>query len=416
VIGLAALAALCAGAARACGKYAAGVLFGAGLFALLSWVSLLATGQLATWWLDASGIALGLALWLTARRRPARGDAAKASGLPRAALLVAALLAAASFAFALWARPDGGWDAVLIWSLRARLLTAAAPLPVAFDKGLLHTDYPLLVPLLAARLGSPALVALIFAALTPLALWSFARDAAGKDAAALAAALLLATPLFSSIAAEQYADVPLAAFVLLAAGFAARDQALWAGLAAGLAFCTKNDGALALGSLALVFVLLRPRRLWRFALGTLPAFAVLACFKLSRWPQANDLISALSPSSLLARLHDWSRIRDIGASFFKAPLRPLEWGAGPLFLLGALFVRPLRDRLLMLFLAVSGAAIFLVYLTTPRPLAWHLETSFDRLLLQVWPTALLLCARQIGHQDGAILTRTDASVIRTAVR
>jgi hypothetical protein len=397
VTGIAALAALCAGAARACGKRAAGILLGAGLFALLSWAGLLATARLASWWMDGLGIALGLALWFTARPRPAQAETAKAAELPRALLLAAALLAAASFGFALWSRPDGGWDAMLIWNLRARLLTADAPLPAAFDRGLLHTDYPLLVPLLAARLGPPALVALAFAVLTPFALWSFAREAAGPDAAAPAVALLLATPLFSSIAAQQYADVPLAAFVLLAAGFAARGAPLWAGLAAGLALCTKNDGVIPLGALALVFALLRPRQLWRFALGTLPALAVLAWFKSTRWPQANDLVTGSSAASVLARLHDWQRFRDVGAAFAGAPLRPLDWGVGPLFLLVALFVRPLRHRLLALFLAVGLAGIFLVYLATPRPLAWHLETSFDRLLLQLWPAALLLCARQLSQ-------------------
>jgi hypothetical protein len=102
---------------------------------------------------------------------------------------------------------------MIIWNLRARLLTAGDPLRAAFDQRLLHTDYPLLVPLLSARLGSPALVALGFAVLLPLALWRFARDLASPDAAALTAALLLATPLFAGTAAAQYADVPLAAFV-----------------------------------------------------------------------------------------------------------------------------------------------------------------------------------------------------------
>ena len=40
-------------------------------------------------------------------------------------------------------------------------------------------------------------------------------------------------------------------------------------------------------------------------------------------------------------------------------------------------------------LCLMLATYFWVYLTTPYDLAWHLDTSSDRLLLQLWPCFLL---------------------------
>jgi hypothetical protein len=41
-------------------------------------------------------------------------------------------------------------------------------------------------------------------------------------------------------------------------------------------------------------------------------------------------------------------------------------------------------------LALSGVGLLLVYVTTPRDLAWHLSTSLDRLLVQLWPATLFV--------------------------
>jgi hypothetical protein len=35
------------------------------------------------------------------------------------------------------------------------------------------------------------------------------------------------------------------------------------------------------------------------------------------------------------------------------------------------------------------AGLFAVYVITPKDLAWQLQFSLDRLLLQLWPSALL---------------------------
>ena len=35
------------------------------------------------------------------------------------------------------------------------------------------------------------------------------------------------------------------------------------------------------------------------------------------------------------------------------------------------------------------ASYYVVYVTTPHPQSWHVETSFARLLAQLWPTGVL---------------------------
>ena len=42
------------------------------------------------------------------------------------------------------------------------------------------------------------------------------------------------------------------------------------------------------------------------------------------------------------------------------------------------------------YLPIILAGFYTIYLITPLDLAWQLQTSADRLLLQLWPTILLL--------------------------
>ncbi len=48
----------------------------------------------------------------------------------------------------------------------------------------------------------------------------------------------------------------------------------------------------------------------------------------------------------------------------------------------------LVTSLITLGLMLSGFFIF--YIITPKDLHWHLSTSLDRLLLQLWPSALFI--------------------------
>ena len=193
---------------------------------------------------------------------------------PPQKLLVGVFLAALAFAVVgvvakCWELPLGDWDAWAIWNLRARCLFRAGPMwRQAFSPLFQHTDYPLLVPATSARcwlyLGSEATWVpwLVGALLTFSTVGMLAAGVArlrGSSQGLLAGLVLLGTVSFSHRGAWQYADVPLAFFVLAAvllltlydATDRRRRRSLFlSGLAAGLAAWTKNEGSLVLIAVA----------------------------------------------------------------------------------------------------------------------------------------------------------------------
>jgi hypothetical protein len=50
-------------------------------------------------------------------------------------------------------------------------------------------------------------------------------------------------------------------------------------------------------------------------------------------------------------------------------------------------------------LGIVIAGYYVVYLVTPQDLAWHLDSSIDRLLLHLWPSALLLAGLAGEHEE-----------------
>jgi hypothetical protein len=67
-------------------------------------------------------------------------------------------------------------------------------------------------------------------------------------------------------------------------------------------------------------------------------------------------------------------------------------------------------RSLVLALALTLAGIFAAYLVTPRDLEWHLRTSLGRVLLQVWPCAVLLvfaAARAPGRSTSEVANERE---------
>ena len=143
----------------------------------------------------------------------------------------------------------------------------------------------------------------------------------------LAGAVLLATPYFLHLASVQYADVPVGFYLLaVALAFEAHDRRavpdarlpLLAGLAAGMAFWTKNEGQLYLVATVTARLVVNRvgRRGWRalttellaFGGGLLPFAVTLAYFKLLVAAR-NDLIAGQEGGRLLPRLTDGGRTK-----------------------------------------------------------------------------------------------------------
>ena len=318
------------------------------------------------------------------------------------------------------AEPYGGWDGWAIWNLHARFMLRAGPewplLLASPSINWTHPDYPRLLPAAVARIwawaGSetPAAAALVsgaFAAGLVGLLVAVVARVRGLAVGLLGGVVLVSTPFFVTFAPNQHADIPLSGFMLAAVGLVAlgdrrsdtdRGWFLLAGLCAGLAAWTKNEGLLfALGFAAVVAAWAEPgaarRNLVRLLAGLAVALVPVVVFKIWYAP-ANDLMAApFGPR--LAQLVDPARLEAVLRAFGRDSLHFGEWGATPFVVMALPFVawRARRhwvggERGIPAMLALMLAGYATTYLLSPLDLKWHLDTSLVRLLLQLWPMAI----------------------------
>ena len=418
------------------GLFAFGV--GAGVCSQLSFLSLAAGGSSRgkVAFMEAAALLFLMAL-KGYRCRSKRQPLEKNSAAPppqgafhrilRIIFLIALAAAVFSFLSLLFASPHGRWDAWAIWNQRARFLFRAGEhWRDAFSPLLAwaHPDYPLLLPGFIVRcwkfMGGenvlvPSLVAALFTFGTVGILVSSLGVLRGRAQGLLAGLVLLGTPSFVSGGSSQYADVPLGFFfvstliLLCLWNRWAKHPGLLvlAGGMAGLSAWTKNEGLLFLAavgaSLLGSIVLTRGwkegfRAFFRFALGLLPGFGVIFYFKGGLAPP-NDPTSFSALSSALPHLLDLSRYLLIGRAFALGAIQFEGWPLilGCAFLLYPVFVgmrvekeNGLEWMMLLSALFLMLAGYFLIFLLSPYDLTWHLGTSLGRLLLQLWPSVILV--------------------------
>lgn len=351
------------------------------------------------------------------RRRPdgyrAHPSPAVVARAPRA-LFALACLAFAVAGFVIVSRlarmPDGEADAFSIWSLRARLLLRAPGDTSVFSIGA-NADYPLLLPGLVAAgwtlTGDEAAwvsgaIAAVFVAMALAGIVVAVRPRRGSSAAILAALAYVAMPHLLHRMPWRYADVPLSAFLVLTIGWLAsayerparaRSALALAGLCASLAAWTKNEGAVHVVALAVVLALRppttvsRPRALSCFLGGAVPFLAVWVAFKVGYAPES-EYARALAPATLLERLGDGSRYATIARQVFTELLRGSHWNfllPAAILLVGCFPRRGGADVPVGRVLGLAALAYAGIYVVTPYPLAWQLDNSLDRLLLQLGP-------------------------------
>ena len=276
----------------------------------------------------------------------------------------------------------------------------------------------------------PILLAATFCAgIVTTAAISVARSASAWRGV-LTAVMILASPAFLANAVSQCADIPLAFYVLTTCVFIGRateagSRPGWwavAGVAAGLAAWTKNEG-MAFAAIVLVVCAAwayrshRWRGLARIAplfAGAAPILAALVVFKLFLAPP-NDLVRAQSIGHVLSNLRDVQRIQIVATAVGKE-----LWfgGAGlvgvlpilTMFVLAAGIRRPVPTGP-TLGLAFTGALIvadILAYILTPHDLAWQLRTSLERVIVQVFP-AIVWCGMSLARQPRACRRRPRAA-------
>jgi hypothetical protein len=319
-----------------------------------------------------------------------------------------------------WAEPEGRHDAIALWNVRARQLFLAGQEHAAlFRRSSWICDYPLMLPSGNAALftiaGEASFAvtrgtAIEFFLGVPL-LGAFLLRQVGLGAwSSFFAVLLLSTPIYWLHGQSQYADIPLAYFVLGAAGVLAsalqadegrRLPLTLAGFFLGCAAWTKNEGALLALVLVMAFtvtLLASPalrgsigRSLASLALGALVPILDMVAFKRS-WAQDTGfsrLVEVTYQDNLRSADRWMGSLIGYGAEMTSWKNWGLTWIVIAICLLTGLVSAPWRRVPLLRFggLGIVGCAFawYMVYVLTPFDQKWHIDTSLHRLLLQLQP-------------------------------
>lgn len=339
----------------------------------------------------------------------------------RAVFAVAAIVAFVSVVVFMRAWPHGEWDAFAIWNQHARFLFRAGGSDAwrgYFMLGWSQPDYPLMLPAAVARVWAyaghestfgPALIAMIFG----LASVTVVVTTLDGRRAWVAGALMVGASAYLMHVASQYADVPMAFFIVatlaVACGGALRgsgNAALVAGATTAMAAWTKNEGLVF--AVVMVFVASvvalhrlftgrmqrseRAQLLWVIA-GSAPVVIAIAWFKLTLAPPS-ELGAGLASAVFTTRLLDVDRHMTVATLMGEHILRwstRLSMTVLPFVGLAALWSsgQSRRARVMAAVLGLMLLSFYFVYVLTPYEIEWHITTSFDRLLIQLWPALVL---------------------------
>jgi hypothetical protein len=371
---------------------------------------------------------LAIALGITAK--PRGNELLWAPGPPSpwyltGLFLLAAAIAACMFVFYALNKPHGEWDAWSIWNLRARFLfrsgeswkdTFSNQVPWS------HPDYPLLIPAAVAlcwtiagseSTAAPAGIAFLFTLSAAGLLISSIGILRGRTQALIAGILALGTASFVQIGGMQYADIPLCFFILATLSlFCLQDRypgdlrfSAAAGLAAGFAAWTKNEGVLFVVTVlvARAIALRRSRQpvvvarhFLHVAAGLLLPLAVVSFFKL-RYAPAGELF-AQKPATLLAHIADIGRWLTAVEGFvimlfvFGGFLLPIALALGLYWYLVRFHVEEQnRTALYTIYISLTLmlAGDFFNYVLFPSDVAAQINASLERAGMQLWPSGLL---------------------------
>jgi hypothetical protein len=320
------------------------------------------------------------------------------------------------------ANPAGDWDASGIWNLRARYL-AGGPGTWRYAisseigghmAGAAHPSYPLFLSSFVALQwvatgnfdsAAPEAASLLFSMGVWVLLGASLARSASLALGLLAWLVLLGSGVFTSQVPVQYADqllglAFLASLVLLdwadRAGLSPR-LLFAAGLAIGFAPWIKNEGwPFAIAALGIAAWRFWGRAMIWIVLGAMPGLLATIVLKIIAQGREGTIPGTIGAA--LAKISDASRWWQALVGFAGAILGAGPLWAHPLILVAALAivlrlipaaVRRARGWL-WIPIAVTLAAEYGLYLVTTADINWHISTSVNRLVAQVWPSLLWL--------------------------
>ncbi len=323
--------------------------------------------------------------------------------------------------------PMVGWDALINWVFKGRVLHHWGTIPHGFFTDsqyamYAHLDYPLLVPITVARIydwtGDNAdLVrgwwALLAGAAVAGLYWG-TQGLTGWPVRLGGLVVLVCMPAMVVYAAGPltgYAELPLAVFFLYAGLFMyrwlERPATHELGLSAlffGMAGFTKNEGlVMALAGLALLMGLVVFRRaglpvVWQ----AVPVMGLMIVpWQIQRvvWGIKGDMNP--TPTGLMQHWDSRSGLvmQYLLSNTWDAHQLGLLWHLLPLAGLGALAFAPrqwLKALPILLMIVAHFAGVIAAYVTTPHDIIWHLNTSADRVVFQASPLAVMLGVMYVG--------------------
>ena len=385
------------------------------------------SGGRARWfpWLELAGFVV--AAWLAWRARGPGGGRLvfpprPRTGLDAVALVVLGLAAATALVGVLRYAEDtpwGFWDAWARINLKARFLHAGGPdwTWIFHGDSVKLPDYPLLLECSVARLwcwsgGVDPLPAQTLSVLNWMgclaALVALVGTMRSWSVAAAAGLAFLCNRSAQEWAAMQYGDLALATYFTCCAGFLVfvarrrgRASAWWplVGFFSGSAAWCKNEGlgfAVLVGLVAAAMIAVAPPQLrWRSAMalgrGLVLGGACVVVLKVGfagrtylLGPRARPLIEDMTDPARYWKVLDFL----LGTLSYNVA----GWALLVLALAVSLLPRRRDSRRSWLPLGLcagTGTAFLLVLVATSLDLDWQVGTTVERLLMQLWPMAIL---------------------------
>jgi hypothetical protein len=310
-------------------------------------------------------------------------------------------------------RPFGNWDAWSIWNLRAKFLLGShyAWSPLLANT---HPEYPLLLSGAVARCwalsgASPEIAPIAIGYLFFLSLIAVVTGgvaiARGSLMGLIAGLTLACSTTLLDEASSQCADIPIAAFFACAVVFVLIDRPIWAGVFAGFAAWTKDEGAMFCVVLLVLIAVFRGSQFQRFMPGVLPGAMVYCGFKAFLAPHVTGQFGA-GTFSRLAEGGRWgvvvggvfSQIVSLGASWVHPALILVVFAIGV-----GLWRDSRRDAFLLTALAGGMLAAYtLALVASPNEVVWQTNTAASRLILQWWPVAIIAIVAWLRPAEEAI--------------
>jgi hypothetical protein len=344
-----------------------------------------------------------------------------------AALAGIAVIAGMSFIAHQEANPHGAYDAWAIWNLHARMLFRGGEFwQSGFSIHLYHADYPLLLPASIARVWyllqeetyrTSMLLPVVFVVSMVGLMFSVILIGRSVFQALLAVIVLTGTAWFVEVASIQYADMPLAWYVLATGSllylfFRSHGKnkgfLVLGGMSVGMASWTKNEGILFLVVVTvIVFITIWfsykyerrshfLRYLFAYIMGLSLPLGALISFKLVLAPP-NDLVSGQNMGWVVQALTNVDRylevfqylsavIFDTWQIWLLVGILIYLLGAGPDVRIAA---EGTSLRVTLTIFCVMLAAVVGIYILSPWTPEIHIRTSAGRVLLQIYPLFVL---------------------------